>query len=73
VKKCSRHGQATNDNIIWRMRIACYIIETTNTLRISNIYCFLMAVIVALMRFDFRFIHTLPVLFISVRDLSVYG
>ena len=71
MKKYSRHGQATNDNIILRMRIACYIIETTNTLRICNTYCFFMAVIVARILFDFRFIRTLPILFISVRDLSV--
>ena len=33
MRECwtTNNGQATNDNIIWRMRIACWITEATNT------------------------------------------
>jgi hypothetical protein len=31
VEKCSGAGQATDDNILKRMRIACWITKATNT------------------------------------------
>jgi hypothetical protein len=31
VKNCDRSGQATNDNIIWRMRTALWIAKATHT------------------------------------------
>jgi hypothetical protein len=31
VEKCSTAGQSTDDNIIWRMRIACWITKATET------------------------------------------
>jgi len=31
VGKYGRIGQTTDDNIIWRMRIACWITKATNT------------------------------------------
>jgi hypothetical protein len=31
VEKYSRAGQTTDDSIIWRMRIACWITKATNT------------------------------------------
>ena len=40
------HGtvrQAIDGNIIWRMRIACWITEATDTLRLRNTYSFSMA------------------------------
>jgi hypothetical protein len=30
-EKCGRAGQATDDNIVWRMRIACRITKAANT------------------------------------------
>jgi hypothetical protein len=30
-KTYGRSGQATDDNIIWRMRIACWITKAANT------------------------------------------
>ena len=47
VKKCGRAGQAMGDNIIWHMRVACWITKATNTLRVCNTYCFSTATIVA--------------------------
>ena len=48
-KKYCRAGQATDDNIIWRMRIACWIIKgtDTHTHTICNTYCFSIATMVA--------------------------
>jgi hypothetical protein len=44
VEKCGRAGRATDDNIIQRMRFACWITKATNTLRICNnctiVHCF---------------------------------
>jgi hypothetical protein len=31
VKKCGRDRQATDDNVIWRMRFACLVIKATDT------------------------------------------
>jgi hypothetical protein len=31
VKKCGRVGQATDGNVIWRMRFACWITKTSDT------------------------------------------
>ena len=39
AEKCGRNGKATDDNIIWRMRFACWITNPTDTLRAHNIYC----------------------------------
>jgi len=46
VEKYCRVGQATDDNKIQRMGIACWIPKATKTLRICNIYCFSTAKIV---------------------------
>jgi hypothetical protein len=40
VEKYGRARQATEDNIIRRMRFACWITKATNTLRICNTDCF---------------------------------
>ena len=39
VEKYRRGRQATDDNIIWRKRFACWITKATDTHRIRNIYC----------------------------------
>ena len=31
MEKCCTAGETIDDNIIWRMRFACYINKTTNT------------------------------------------
>jgi hypothetical protein len=40
VEKYGTAGQATDDNIIRRMRFACWIAEATDTLRLWYAYCF---------------------------------
>jgi hypothetical protein len=61
VEKYGTAGQATDDNIIRRMRIACCITKATDTLRIciffhgNNGYANAP---------QFYFIHILPVLFV---------
>ena len=45
--------QATNVNIIGRMRSSCWLTRTTNTLRIWDTYCFCTATRVARKRFSF--------------------
>ena len=58
------HGtprQATDDNIIRRMRFACYITKATDTVIIYNIYCFSMATMVRRTRLNVTFIRTVPV------------
>jgi hypothetical protein len=39
VEKYGRAGQATDDNIIWRMRFACWVNKATDTQLIFNTYC----------------------------------
>jgi hypothetical protein len=41
VEKCSKAGEATDDNITRGMRCACWLTKATNTLRISNIIAFI--------------------------------
>ena len=36
----------TDDNIMWHVRIACWMNKATDTLRICNTYCFSMATVV---------------------------
>jgi hypothetical protein len=44
LSKYGKTGQATDDNVIWRMRLACWITKATDgyrhTLEICNTYCF---------------------------------
>ena len=63
VEKCGTARDATDDNIIRRLRIACWILKATDTLKIFNTYCFSTATMVARTRLIFTFIHALPVLF----------
>jgi len=55
VDKYERGRQALDDNIIWRMRIACRT-------RIENTYCSSTAKNVTRTSLGVRFIRTLPVL-----------
>ena len=45
-KKYGGAGEATDDNIIWRMRFACWITKATHTHSICNAYCFCTAAMV---------------------------
>jgi hypothetical protein len=42
-------GQATDENVIWCMHIACWILRASYTLGIGNTYCFSTATLVARM------------------------
>jgi hypothetical protein len=53
------------------MRIACCIIKPTDTLRMCNTYCFPMAIMVTLTRFNA--IRTLPALFKGVISWKYYS
>jgi len=54
-KKYCRAGQAIDDNIIGRMRIACRIPKATkHTLRICNAYCYFTATMVARTRLNVK-------------------
>ena len=61
VEIYGRTGQATDDNIIRLMRIACWITKATHTLVICNTYCFSTVTIVT--RTLHNVIGALPVLF----------
>jgi len=63
VKKNDKAGQATDDTIIRHIRIAYWVTKATNTLRISNTYCFSMATIVTREHPNVTFIPTLSALY----------
>jgi hypothetical protein len=54
VEKCGRVREVTDDNILWRMRITCYINKTKDTLRIYNTYYFPTATIVMGIRLNIK-------------------
>jgi hypothetical protein len=71
VEKSCTAGEATDDDIIRRMRNACYITKATdNTFAICNIYYFSTATVVMRTRLNVTFIRTLPILFIFNREKS---
>jgi hypothetical protein len=43
LEKYGRARHATDDNIIWSMRVACWITKAAGTLRICNTYYFFTA------------------------------
>jgi hypothetical protein len=55
VEKYGRARQAAVDNIIRRMRFACWITKATDTLRIFNTHCFSTATMVKRTRFNVTF------------------
>jgi hypothetical protein len=65
VEKYGTDGQATNDNVIWRMRFACY----THLLRICNVYFFSTATMIKRACLNVTFIGTLPLLLIPGKFL----
>ena len=57
-------GQTTDDNIIWRMRVACWVTKGyRHTLRIRNISYYCTATTVTRTHRDVTFIRTLSILF----------
>jgi len=55
VEKYGRAGQATDDSIIRRMRIVCWIRKATNTPS-EDVLCFSTATVVTRTRYNFTFI-----------------
>jgi hypothetical protein len=72
VEKYGKAGQATDDDIIRRLRIACWITKATSTHseRVST-YCFCTATMVTVTRVSVTFIRTLRVLVI-LKNSSMY-
>jgi hypothetical protein len=70
VKKYGRARQATDDNIIRRMRFACWITKATDT--ICNTYCFSTAIIVTRTHLNVTFIRILPVFF-RLSEVSIHA
>ena len=57
MRKCGkRAGQANDDNIIRRMRIACWVTKSTNT-HICKTYCFSTASLLTQMCLSVTFVH----------------
>ena len=59
MEKYGRHRQATDGNIIWRMRIACWITKATQARSEYVIFT-------ALPRHILKFIIILPVLYLVI-------
>jgi hypothetical protein len=66
VQKHDTAGQATDDDITRRMRFACWISKATDTHREYVILICVSAIMVARKRFDITFVHTLPLLLLSL-------
>jgi hypothetical protein len=60
VEKYCTAGQATDDNIIRRMRLAYWIAKATDTLRICHTFWFSMRTFVTRTRLNVTFIRTFP-------------
>ena len=60
MEKYGRAREATGENTIWRMRIACWIIKATDTT-----YCFSAATLATRLRLNVTFTRTVSVLFVS--------
>jgi hypothetical protein len=76
VEKYGRDRQTTDDNIIWRMRFACWITKATDTHSeyvIGPTYCFSTATMVSRTRLNVTFIRvrTLPVLLYYIQNLQI--
>ena len=52
--------QFTGENVTQGMRYACWIVKATDTLRICDNYCFLIAKFVTRMCLNITFTRTLP-------------
>jgi len=60
--KYGRDGETTWDNVMRRMRIACWMFKATGTLRICNTYCFSTVTIVTQTRPNITCVLALSVL-----------
>ena len=70
VGKYGKARQATDNNVIRRMRVACWITKVTDTFRICNTYCFSTTTVVTRKSLSATlYVLTLPVLLIS----EIYG
>ena len=71
-KKHDRAREATVDNIIRRMRFACWTTKATDTGSeyVSNIYCFSMATVVKRTLLNVTFIRTLRDLYVVIVSSS---
>jgi hypothetical protein len=66
VEECGRDWQATDDSIIWRLRFACWLTKTADTLRMCDMYCSSSATMVARMDLSVTFcLHCLTCLLAS--------
>jgi hypothetical protein len=72
VEKYDTARQATYDNIIQRMRFACWITKATDTLRMCNTYCFSTATTVTRTLLNVTlYVHCLSCFFIGFRRIRV--
>jgi len=60
--------QATDDNIIRRVRFACWIEKATDELRICNIYFFSTAAVITRERLNVTLIRIVPVLYVNIHN-----
>ena len=62
MQKYGTARQATDDNVMQRMCLACWITNAANTLTVFNTYCFSMAKMFTRKRLNDTFVRILPVL-----------
>jgi hypothetical protein len=81
MDKYGRVKEATDENKIWRMRIACWIAEATDTYSVCNTYCYPTVTMVTRTHPTVTFLRTLPLLLrllvaidtgINIGDLFTY-
>jgi hypothetical protein len=61
-------GEATDENVTWHMRFACWITKATHALKICTIYCFTKPAKVMRMRLNVTSVKcTLFIFFISTK------
>jgi len=70
VEKYGTARQATDANLIRRMRFACLINTARHTLRVCNTYCFSTAIMVSRTRLNVTFTRTFSPLFFSRVSLA---
>ena len=75
VEKYCRAGQATGNNIIRRMRFACWITKATQTRSeyVIRAYCFSTATMVMQTHLIVTFIRIVPLLFVLIVKMTIFG
>jgi hypothetical protein len=58
VEICGTDRETTENNMIGRMRFACWITKAKDTLKLYNTYCFSAAAMVARTRLSVTFVRT---------------